>query len=62
MNLTNKVVFSKDSKFINVLHVNVIIKNIFVDINLDSRTVKYKKIKLNQFSSVEVVDRKDLKN
>ena len=55
MNLTNKVVFSKDSKSTDVLCANVAMKEIFVDINLDSRTVKYKKTKLIKFSSAEVV-------
>ena len=31
-------------------------KKILVDINLNSRTVKYKKIKLIKFSSVEIVE------
>ena len=56
MNLTNKVVFNKDSKFINVSRVDIIMKKIFVDINSDSRAVKYKKIKLIKFNSVEVVE------
>ena len=55
MNLTNKVVFNKDLKFIDVLHANIAMKKIFVDINLDLRAVKYKKIKLIKFNSVEVV-------
>ena len=56
MNLTNKVVFSKDLKLIDVLRANVAMKKIFVDINLNSRAVKYKKTKLIKFSSVEVVE------
>ena len=56
MNLTNNVVFNKDSKSIDIFYVNVAMKKIFVDINLDSRTVKYKKIKLIKFSSVKVVE------
>ena len=55
MNLTNKVVFSKNSKFTDVLNADVAIKEIFVDINLNSRAVKYKKTKLIKFSSVEIV-------
>ena len=35
---------------------NVAMKKIFVDINSDSRAVKYKKIKLIKFSSVEAVE------
>ena len=56
MNLTNKVVFNKDLKFINVFRADVAMKEIFVDINSNSRAVKYKKIKLIKFSSVEVVE------
>ena len=56
VNLTNKVVFNKDLKFIDVLRANVAMKKIFVDINSNSRAVKYKKIKLIRFSSVEVVE------
>ena len=56
MNLTNKVVLNKDSKSTNVLRANVAIKKILVDINPDSRAVKYKKIKLIRFSPVEVVE------
>ena len=56
MNLTNKVVFNKDSKSIDVSHINITMKKIFVDINSDSRAVKYKKIKLIKFSSIEVVE------
>ena len=56
MNLANKVIFSKDSKFIDVFRADVAMKKIFVDINSDSRAVKYKKIKLIRFSSVEVVE------
>ena len=56
MNLTNKAVFNKDSKLIDVPHANIAMKKIFFDINLNSRVVKYKKIKLIKFSSVEVVE------
>ena len=56
MNLANKVVFSKDSKPIDVLRANVTMKKISVDINSDSRTVKYKKTKLIKFSSIEAVE------
>ena len=56
MNLTNKVVFNKDSKSIDVSRANVAMKKIFVDINSDSRVVKYKKTKLIKFDSVEVVE------
>ena len=55
MNLTNKVVFNKDLKFIDVSRINVAIKKILVDINSNLQTVKYKKIKLIKFSSAEVV-------
>ena len=55
MNLTNKIVFSKDLKFINVSRADITIKKIFIDINLNSQAVKYKKIKLIKFSSIEVV-------
>ena len=55
MNLTNKVVFNKDSKFIDVSRADVAMKKILVDINSDSRVVKYKKTKLIKFSSVEAV-------
>ena len=56
MNLTNKVVFSENLKFINVSRANVAMKKILVDINSDSRAVKYKKIKLFKFNEVEVVE------
>ena len=56
VNLTNKVVFNKDLKFIDVLRADIVMKEIFVDINSDSRVVKYKKTKLIKFSSVEVVE------
>ena len=56
MNLTNKVVFSKDSKSTDVPRADVAIKKILVDINSDLRVVKYKKIKLIKFSSAEVVE------
>ena len=63
MNLTNKAVFSKDSKSINVSRANVAMKEILVNINLNSQAVKYKKTKLIKFSSVEVVEiTKRLKN
>ena len=55
MNLTNKVVFNKDLKFVDVSHVDVAMNKIFVNINLDSRAVKYKKTKLIKFNSIEVV-------
>ena len=56
MNLTNKAIFSKDLKFINVLCADVAMKEILVDINSNSRIVKYKKIKLIRFSSAEIVE------
>ena len=56
VNLTNKAVFSKDLKFTDVLRADVAMKEILVDINSDSRAVKYKKTKLIRFSSVEVVE------
>ena len=56
MNLANKVVFSKDSKFTDVLRADVAMKKIFVDINSNSRAVKYKKTKLIRFSSVGAVE------
>ena len=56
MNLTNKVVFSKNSKFIDVLRADVAMKKILVDINSDLRAVKYKKIKLIKFSSTGAVE------
>ena len=56
MNLTNKVVFSKNLKFIDVSCANVAMKEILIDINSDSRIVKYKKTKLIKFSSIEIVE------
>ena len=56
VNLTNKVIFNKDSESINVLNVNVAIKKILADINSDSRAVKYKKFKQIKFNSTEVVE------
>ena len=54
MNLINKVVFNKNLKFTDVLRTDVVMKKIFININLNSRTVKYKKTKLIKFNSVEV--------
>ena len=51
----NKVIFSKNSKFTDVLRANIAMKKIFVNINSDSRVVKYKKIKLIKFNLIEVV-------
>ena len=56
MNLANKVVFNKNSKFIDVFRANVAMKKILVDINSDSRAVRYKKTKLIKSSSIEVVE------
>ena len=56
VNLTNKIIFNKNSKSVNILRTNVAMKKILVDINSDSRTVKYKKIKLIKFSSIEIVE------
>ena len=56
INLTNKVVFSKDLKSIDISRAKIAIKKFFVDINSDLRAVKYKKIKLIKFSSIEVVE------
>ena len=56
VNLTNKIVFNKDLKFIDIFRADVAMKKIFVDINLNSQAVKYKKTKLIKFSSVEVVE------
>ena len=56
VNLTNKVVFSKNSKFINVSRTDIVMKEILVNINLNSRAIKYKKTKLIKFSSIEIVE------
>ena len=56
MNLTNKVVFNKKLKFIDVSRANIAMKEILVDINSDSRIVKYKKTNLIKFNSVEIVE------
>ena len=56
VNLTNKVVFSKNLKFIDIPRADVAMKKILVDINSNSRAVKYKKTRLIRFSSVEVVE------
>ena len=56
MNLTNKVVFNKDSKSTDVSRADVAMKKISVDINSDSRAVKYKKTKLIKFSPAEAVE------
>ena len=55
MNLTNKVVFNKDLKLTDILRADVAMKKIFVDINSDSRAVKYKKTKLIEFNSAGAV-------
>ena len=56
MNLTNKVVFNKNSKLIDVLRADVAMKKFFVDVNSNSEAVKYKKTKLIKLNSVEVVE------
>ena len=56
VNLTNKVVFNKDLKFIDVLRADVAMKKFFVNINSNLRTVKYKKTKLVKFNSVKAVE------
>ena len=56
VNLTNKIVFNKNSKSINVSCAAVTMKEILVDFNSNSRAVKYKKIKLIKFNSVEIVE------
>ena len=43
-------------KFIDVFNTNVVIKEIFVNINLNSRAVKYKTMKQIKFSPIEVVE------
>ena len=43
VNLTNKIVFNKDSKFINIFSVNIIIKEIFININLKNKLLNLKK-------------------
>ena len=48
MNLTNKVVFNKKSKSIDIFKTDIAMKETFVDINLNSQNVKYKKNKINQ--------------
>ena len=55
MNLTNKVVFNKDLKSTDILNVDVAMKKILIDINLNFQTVKYKKTKQIKFRSIEVV-------
>ena len=56
MNLTNKIVFNKDLKSIDVFSANVAMKEILADINLNSWVVKYKKTKLIRFSLIEIVE------
>ena len=56
VDLANKAVFSKNSKSTDVSRADVAMKKIFVDINSDSRVVKYKKTKLIKFSSAGVVE------
>ena len=56
MNLANKAVFSKDSKFIDVSRADFAMKKFSVDINSDLRVVKYKKTKLIKFSPTEAVE------
>ena len=43
VNLTNKIVFNKNSKLIDVFCADVAMKKIFVNINLNLQIVKYKK-------------------
>ena len=56
INLINKIIFSKDLKFINISCANVAMKEILVNINLNLQAVKYKKTKLIKFNSVEAVE------
>ena len=56
VNLTNKTVFSKNLKFIDVSRADIAMKELLVDINSNSRTVKYKKTKLIKFNSIEIVE------
>ena len=58
ISLTNKIVFNKISNSVDVFIVNIIIKKVFVDINSDSRTIKFKKqIKFNSIEIVETLKR-----
>ena len=56
VNLTNKVVFSKNLKFIDIFCADVVMKKILVNINLNLQIVKYKKTKLIKFSSAEIIE------
>ena len=56
MNLTNKIIFNKNLKFIDVSRADVAMTKIFIDINSNSRAVKYKKTELIKFSSIDVVE------
>ena len=56
VNLTNKVVFIKNLKFIDILSANIAMKEILININLNLRAVKYKKTKQIKFSATEIIE------
>ena len=56
MNLTNKIVFSKDSKSIDVSNANIAMKEISIDFNSNSRAIKYRKTKQIKSNSTEVIE------
>ena len=55
VNLTNKGVFNKNSKLVDVFNTDVTMKKIFVDINSNSQAVKYRKTKQIKLSSIQVL-------
>ena len=55
MNVTNKVDFNKNSKSVDIFSIDVAMKKIFININLNSRAVKYEKAKSVKLSSIEIV-------
>ena len=55
MNFANKIVFNKKFEFDYIFNTNVAMKEISIVINLDSRAVKYKKVKQIKFNLSEVI-------
>ena len=56
MNFANKTIFNKNLKFDYIFNTNITMKEIFVVINSNSRTVKYKKIKQIKLNSIKIIE------
>ena len=56
INFANKLIFNKDFKFDYIFNINIVMKEVFVVINSNSRVVKYKKIKQIKLNSIEIIE------